>query len=47
MKDKNLPFLFLHKKKKARGFSERLGNGVGLRLVTALRFTRALSKTKG
>ena len=29
------------------GFSERLGNGVGSGLVTALRFTRALLKAKG
>ena len=31
------------KKWKARGFIDRNGNGVGLGLVTALRFTRALS----
>ena len=37
----------LVQKLKARGFSKRLGNWVGLGLVSALWFTRALSKTKG
>ena len=44
MKDKNLPVLFLHKNKK-RG--DLVGNGMGLGLVSTLRFTPALSKTKG
>ena len=47
MKGKNLPVPVLVQKYKVRGFSERLGKGVGLGLVSVLRFTGALSKTKG